>query len=347
MLAARELNAQGLSVRLIERGDLGHEASWAGGGILSPLYPWRYPDPVTRLASYGQARYAGFARQLYEESGIDPEWEPSGLLMPGLDEFESARYWAKKHCIEIEALEADAVSRYEPALNSHEAGAIWMPGVAQIRNPRLVRALRVGLTRGQIDVETNNPVTGFRVENGQITGVNTQLGFRESDQVVLAGGAWSDELLKPIGQSANIRPVRGQMVVFKGYRGQLGRIVLRQNRYLIPRRDGRIVVGSTLEEVGFDNAITSEAYESLTHSAIELVPSLANLPVEKQWSGLRPGSTNGIPVIAEHPDIKGLYINTGHYRNGVVLALGSTRVLSDLILGHSPLIEPKAYAYPA
>ncbi|AOU99480.1 glycine oxidase ThiO [Acidihalobacter yilgarnensis] len=346
MLAARELSATGLAVRLIERGELGHEASWAGGGILSPLYPWRYPAAVTRLARYGQARYPALARCLYEESGVDPEWEPSGLLVPSASEYDAARAWAEQQHVELEHLDADGMRRCEPALAPMGEGGLWLPGIAQMRNPRLVRALRVGLAGSRVVVETGNPVQGLRVNAGRICGVDTARGPRAAGQVVVAGGAWSAGLLAALGPPPPIRPVRGQMVVFRAMPGQLQRIVLHGDRYLIPRRDGRIVVGSTLEEVGFDKSTTGEACTSLTQAACALMPALSDLAVEHQWSGLRPGSPEGIPVVAEHPRVRGLFINAGHYRNGVIMGLGSVRVMVDLMLARPPVIDPTPYDYP-
>lgn len=344
MLIARELGELGFSVRLIDRGELGHEASWAGGGILSPLYPWRYPEAVNRLARYGQARYAELARRLFEESDVDPEWEPSGLLMPGIPDHELARRWADEQGVEYEWLDAESMRRCEPALTAIHTGGMWLPGIAQLRNPRLVKALCGSIKRSDVVIETGNPVSELQVQAGRVSGVHTKMGFRESRLVVIAGGAWSANLLANWSPPP-IRPVRGQMAIFRASPGQLRRIVLQGDRYLIPRRDGRIVIGSTLEEVGFDTSVTKEACTSLVQSARMMMPALAELPIEHQWAGLRPGSPQGIPVIGEHPDIHGLFVNTGHYRNGVVMGLGSVRVLIDLLLDRTPVIDPTPYSY--
>lgn len=345
MLAARELAKEGLSIRLIERGELGREASWAGGGILSPLYPWRYPDEVNRLARYGQARYADLARQLFAESGVDPEWEPSGLLMPGISDHEAAIEWARLQGVEYEWLDSEAARRCEPALADMSDGAMWLPGIAQLRNPRLMRALRGSLERSSVVVETGNPVRGFKVVDGRVEAVDSEQGLRKATQVVISSGAWTAELLDKWSPPP-VRPVRGQMIIFRARPGQLRRIVLYGERYLIPRRDGRIVVGSTLEEVGFDSSVTEEACLSLKEAASRLVPAVLNMPVEHQWAGLRPGSPRGIPVVGEHPRIRGLFINAGHYRNGVVIGLGSVRLLIDQMMGRNPLIDPAPYVYP-
>lgn len=344
MLTARELVERGLSVTLIERGEPGREASWAGGGILSPLYPWRYSEPVTRLARYGQARYADLARRLREETGVDPEWLPSGLLI--LNDLEQAEAWADAHGMELEMLDATTVAACEPALRGRVERGAWLPGVAQMRNPRLVRALRQSLAGRGIEVEAHNPVHGLLVEDGRIRGVSTQRGERHAQRVVLAGGAWTASLLGGECGALDVRPIRGQMLVFRGEPGALRRIVLQHGRYLIPRADGRIVVGSTLEDVGFDKSTTEQAREELLEASAALLPALFQWPIERQWSGLRPASPEGIPVIAEHPRIEGLYVNAGHYRNGVVIGLASARLCADRVAGLAPPIDPAPYAYP-
>jgi glycine oxidase len=137
------------------------------------------------------------------------------------------------------------------------------------------------------------------------------------------------------------------MLVLRGEPGALRRIVLHRDHYLIPRADGRIVVGSTLEDVGFDKSTTGQAKEELLAAAGALMPGLEMWPVERQWAGLRPGSPQGIPVIDEHPRIKGLYVNAGHYRNGVVMGLGSARLCADLVAGRPEIFERGDYAFSA
>lgn len=346
MLTARALVGRGLTVSLIERGEPGREASWAGGGILSPLYPWRFPEPVTRLARYGQVCYPDLARRLNEETGIDPEWLPSGLLI--MDDTAPAPDWAARHGVELEMLDSKGIAHCEPALSASVAqSAAWLPGVAQMRNPRLVRALRESLAAYGIAVEAHNPVRGLVHAKGRIEGVDTQRGVRRAERVVLAGGAWNAALLGERLGGLEVRPIRGQMLVLRGEPGTLRRIVLYHDRYLIPRIDGRIVVGSTLEDVGFDKSTTEKAREELLLAARELMPELAGWSLEHQWAGLRPGSPQGIPVIDEHPMIKGLFVNAGHFRNGVVMGLASARLCTDIITGEPPIFERDEYRYPA
>ncbi len=137
------------------------------------------------------------------------------------------------------------------------------------------------------------------------------------------------------------------MLLFKAKPGVLDRVVLQNGRYLIPREDGRILVGSTLEFKGFDKETTEEAYQSLYQSALSIMPGLADFPVEKQWAGLRPGSPSGVPYIGKIPQFENLYINAGHFRNGLVLSPASCRLATDLLLEREPIIDPAAYSFDA
>lgn len=343
MLTARELAAFGAAVTVVERATAGREASWAGGGILSPLYPWRYPEPVTALAAWSQAVYPKLAETLAGESGVDPEWTRSGLLILDTEEREAALAWAGPADACLEVIDREASLALEPGLGAAEEQALWMPEVAQVRNPRLVRALRESLPGRGIALREQTEVLGIEVSGGRVAGLRTAEGSLRADRVVVAGGAWSARILAESGLELPVKPVRGQMLLFRARPGVVNRIVLSRGRYVIPRRDGRVLVGSTLEEVGFDKSTSEPAREELAREAVRLIPALADYPIEHHWSGLRPGSPSGVPYIGEHPAIRGLYVNAGHFRNGVVLGPASARLLADMLLGRPPVVPADAY----
>lgn len=334
MLTARELAAAGMKVTLLERGEPGRESSWAGGGIISPLYPWRYDDAVSHLVAWSQARYPGLCTELLAESGVDPEYTPSGLMILDTDELAEARSWAGRFHAGLELIDRGAIHAQEPALQLVQDQAIWMPGVGQVRNPRLVKALKGSLANNpDIELIENTEVISISRELGRVTGVVTASAEYGADRVVVASGAWSAGLLAGLGVKTQIEPVRGQMILFRAEPGVLQHIVLYRDHYLIPRRDGRILAGSTLEYTGFEKQTTAEALAELKAFALERVPALAEYPVEHHWAGLRPGSPKGIPLICGHPGIRGLFINAGHFRNGVVLGPASVHVLVGLLTG--------------
>jgi len=249
MLTARELAMGGARVSLVERQACGRESSWAGGGIVSPLYPWRYSEAVTALASWGQAHYPGLATALQQESGIDPEWIRSGLLMLDVgDETAQALAWAGSHAHEMERLALAGLRELEPALAQGEA-ALWMPQIGQVRNPRLAQAARGALPVHDIEVYEDTEVQGLQVSDGRIQGVHTDRGRLAAGQVILAGGAWSAQLLQALEVVVEVEPVKGQMILYRTEPGAIRHIVLNQGKYLIPRRDGHLLAGSTLEYV--------------------------------------------------------------------------------------------------
>lgn len=347
MLTALELRQEGQQVFLLERSDTGRESSWAGGGIISPLFPWRYLDSVTRLASWSQARYPGFCAELADASGVDPEYTPCGLILVAPDEHEMAKAWAEQHDRKLEEIDAARFRQLEPMAAIPRDRALYMPTVGQVRNPRMVRALRGRLEQLGVEIRTGTTVTGLRVEGDRCVGVTTAQGRVDGDAVVVCAGAWSGGLLAALPAPPDVRPVRGQMLLFRAKPGTISRMVLEGSRYVIPRRDGRTLFGSTIEEVGFDRQTTEAAREELYRIATTRFPVLAQCPVEAHWAGLRPSSPAGVPYIAAHPEIGRLFVNAGQFRNGIVLGPASARLCADLVLGRTPILDPAPYGWTA
>ena len=332
MLSARELTRRGMKVVLLEKGEMGQESSWAGGGILSPLHPWRYSDKVNELAQIGHQQYAALADELIQQGGVDPEYIRNGLLVLGSDEVDAACEWAQRWSMRLEQIDsAQALQALSPGVSTQFEQGLWLPDIAQMRNPRLVRSLRASLDALGIEYHQHTPVEKLLIEQGRVQGVVANGESWHAERVLIAGGAWSASLLQVCGEAPQISPVKGQMILFRGEPGLLSHILLAENRYLIPRRDGRIVCGSTLEHSGFDKHISDEVKAELLASAQDIFPALSKLPIEHHWAGLRPGSPQGEPYIGEYDDVQGLYINAGHYRNGVILGLGSAQRIAQIM----------------
>jgi glycine oxidase len=344
MMTAIELQRAGAQVTLLDRQDAGRESSWAGGGIISPLFPWRYPDAVTRLALLSQQIYPRLIDELRRDAGLDPEFLQSGMLILGDYEEERPADWARRFAIDMQAVDAAEIHRLAPELAADFDRGWWFPQVYQARNPRLLALLRAWIERSDIDLVEQAPVGEILVENGRARGVMAARRRFEADTVVVASGAWSARLLDPLGCPTGIEPVRGQMLLLKARPGQLQRIILSQERYIIPRRDGRILIGSTTEHVGFDKSTRDDVRQSLHRYALRSIPALADAKIEQHWSGLRPGIPDGIPAIGEHPEVRNLFIHAGHYRNGLVMAPASARLLTDLLLNRTACPAPADYA---
>ena len=347
MMTARALHLSGMKVLLLERGSLGGESSWAGGGIISPLYPWRYQDSVNCLAQHSKTLYPDLVAQLQDESKLDCELIQSGLLFVGQSEKEQALNWAERWSENVQLIDdRQTVLSIESVLSDEIEQALWMPDVMQVRNPKIIKALRASFDRLGIAYREHVSVQDIIVQSACVKGVRINDEVLAADRVIVAGGAWSAGLIDAV-QHVDVEPVKGQMIMFKGEPDLIKRMVLSEGHYIIPRRDGRILAGSTLEKSGFDKTISDTALETLRKTAIELVPVLESLPVERQWAGLRPGTENGVPYICAIDDVDGLYLHAGHYRNGIVLGPASVQLMTELVLGKETFCDASAYKVSA
>lgn len=339
---ALELATAGARVTVLERGAVGGESSWAGAGLLFPLLPWDYRPEVARLAQTGRRLFPAWMARLAAGSGVDPEYLESGLLILPPYDRDAALAWAAR---EGEALAEVNPRLVEPAVEA-AGSALWLPGVAQVRNPRLLAALRGSLAAAGVEIVEQVGEVRLQVAGNRVEAVAGDGGRRwQAGTYILSAGAWSGRLLEPLGAPAPVYPVRGQMVLFRIPPGRLNRMLLQAGRYVIPRRDGHVLVGSTLEEAGFDKSVTEAARNELMALAQTLVPALRGQAPVAQWAGLRPGSPDNVPLIDRHPTVANLWVHTGHFRYGVTMAPASARLLADLLLGRAPLLDPAPYAW--
>jgi len=343
LLTARQLFLQGVDVLLLEKGPLGGESSWAGGGIISPLYPWRYDDAVNVLAERSKKLYPELTKTLFEETGSDCELINSGLFTVIHGGQHEILNWAKKWSVDASFIDdLNSIHEIEKSVGNAVDTGIWMPDILQIRNPKFVKALKASFDYLSIPYQEQMAVEEIVVENNKVSAVRTKQKIFLADKIIIASGAWSAQF-SVTQSSVAVLPVKGQMIMYKGEPDLVRRIILSEGHYIIPRKDGRILAGSTLEKIGFDKSISSAAFDELHQAAVELVPLLENLSVERQWAGLRPGTEKGIPYICQHDDIEGLYIHAGHFRNGIVLGAASAELMADIVLGRKPWCDATPY----
>lgn len=343
MLSARRLAETGCQVTLLERGRLGRGTSRAGGGIMSPLLPWKAAAPVAALAARSLPMLPGLAAELAHDTGIDPEYRADGLIYLDCPDREAAKAFAQRQGLRVEELDAAALAAVAPAAVRTEGPSLLFPDIAQIRNPRFLDALAEDLRRRGVTLLQQAGETRLE-RSGEGVAVDAGIhGRLRAEAVVVAAGAWSAGLLAPLGVSLPVVPVRGQILWYLLPQPEFRQVLMRDGRYLIPRKDGVVLVGSTVEEVGFDDAVTAEAKMELSAAAAGMVPLLGTLAPQGQWAGLRPGSPDGIPLIGAVPGFRGLWLNTGHFRNGVNLAPASALLLEALLSGKSPPVDPGAY----
>jgi glycine oxidase len=344
LLTAREFINAGATVTVIEKNRLGQESSWAGGGILLPLYPWRQADAITRLTLQSHSLYPALTTQLLNDTGLDPEWTPCGLLITKNPDITEALNWCNANHIAFQTPSADFFND----LVTTPDNPLWLSKIAQARNPRLVKSLIQDLVNKGVSLIEQCELTGITLRQNRISTINTTTDSMTVNQLVVSAGAWTGQLFQTLfpqmlDNAPKIAPVKGQMLLFDGTPDMLHTMVLDGDQYLIPRRDGKILAGSTVEQDDFNKNTTTAARDCLTEFALTLLPALKKAPLLHHWAGLRPGTQDGVPYIDKHPEICNLSINAGHFRNGLVMGPASAQLMVDLILNRPTAVAPEPY----
>lgn len=338
LAVARSLARRGLrDVLVIDRASLGSEASSAAAGMLAPQAEADCADDFFRLCCQSRDLYPGFAQALNEETGIDIELETSGTLYLALTEEDESelekRYeWQARAGLEVEKLSADTAKLLEPCLSPLVRAALRFPRDTQVENRRLINALAAANEALGVSLLTGVSVDSLDIERNRVAGIETSRGFIACEKVVIAGGAWTSQVLNEALPNPRIEPIRGQMVEFEAT-PQIARHVIYSPRgYVVPRRDGRLLAGSTSEHAGYDKRVTAAGIQSIVTSALEISPSIAALPLTSSWAGLRPRAADGLPVLGPCAEIAGVFFATGHYRNGILLTPVTAELLARAIV---------------
>lgn len=333
---AYEMAGQGATVHVLDQGLPGSESSWAGAGMLPPAKCSPDSPVEARLRSESFALWPEWSARLREETGIDNEFfRCGGIELPPVDTddalSEIAEQWRGLGAA-VELLTARDLSALEPNAHSEIAGAIHLPEYCQVRNPRHVKALTAGCVARRVKISAGSQVIGFQRRGSQITTVRTVSGELAAKQFVVCSGAWSKAVLAQTGVTVEVEPVRGQIVLVNSPARLLQRIIEVGPRYLVPRRDGRVLIGSTEEHVGFEKANTAEAVAELIRFGSDLVPALKTARFERCWSGLRPMSRTGLPYLSQVPDTDNLFVAAGHFRLGLTLSPITAVLMRQLLL---------------
>ncbi len=332
---ALRLARAGLKVAVIERGRIGCEASRAAAGMLSPQAEASEPGPFLDLCLRSRAMYRDFAELLKDSTGVDIEYRDEGTLcvaLVGEDPNHVARWasWQKAAALPLEEISAEDLAALEPVVTKAAARAIFVPGDHQVENRRLMDALGAAIRQAGVEVIEGAEVAALVIEGGQATGVICNDAPLAAGAVVVAAGSWSARLLQPAGLHVRVTPARGQMVAVRGVAGGLRHVLHSSRAYIVPRNDGRIVIGATVEYVGFNKAVTAGGIRGLLDAAIEMVPSLADADVVEAWAGFRPDTDDHLPVLGPC-EIANLFLATGHFRNGILLAPVTAELLARCV----------------
>jgi glycine oxidase len=340
---AYHLARAGARVTVMDRGDFGREASWAGAGIIPPGDPRHSGAPLERLRAHSSAMFPGLSQELRERTGIDNGYLRSG----GIEVWDSGHsHSAGEWCPQgaaCEEISSAALRALEPGLAQGFRKAYLIPGMAQVRNPRHLKALIAACAGLGVELRPGSPCLGLEVGGNRVRSVLVGQERASAAHFVLAAGAWADSILHPLGWRLGVKPVRGQIALLNTRTPLVRHIILHGSCYLVPRPDGRVLVGSTEEDAGFDKRTTAVAIADLLALAVRLVPGLAMAQVECSWAGLRPGSPDGSPYLGKAPGLENLFVAAGHFRSGIQLSAVTGLLMKELILGEPITIPLDAF----
>jgi len=331
---ALELARAGLRVGLFDRQEPGLEASWAAAGIISPAPENAGMIPVVPLAKVSQAIYGEFVEMVEEISGQNVGFRRIGTLQALFSRdarAELSTIIALHHGLGLkaEALSAEDAGELEPALSEGVEAAVLRPEEASVDNRALAQAILEAAKRSGVEVFAGNGAEAIWKERGRCKGLILQNEKVAAKWTVIAAGCFSAGI-EGVAPYAPVRPAKGQMVALRAADLRMERVLWSEKVYLVPRNDGRILAGATVEYVGFDKGVTAVAMEKLLAGAIELAPGMANARIEESWAGLRPDSPDHLPILGP-TDVEGLVVATGHFRSGILLTPITARLVREWI----------------
>jgi glycine oxidase len=340
---ALELAGQGAAVTVLEQGDFGREASWAGAGILPPGNLAAALTPEARLRALSHSLWPDWAESLAAETGIETGYSRcAGIELRTENDDSQADLaaeidWWREQGVRCEELEATALKECEPLLSPQIASAYRLPDLGQVRNPRLVKALLAACASRGVRLRAGTQVIGLEEqgsaeESNRIDSIQTQSGRVQAGRYCVAGGPWSRAILASAGVDVAVEPVRGQIVLVSQIPRLFSHVLQVGARYLVPRDDGNVLIGSTEEHVGFLKFNTASAVSELLAFGARLIPALAHARFERAWSGLRPGSVDGLPYLGRVTGFENLFVAAGHFRSGLQMSPGTARLTRQALL---------------
>jgi len=344
---AYQLAKSDLSVALFDRAKLGRESSWAGAGLLPPANNSPTDDSLDQLKALSQRLFPTLSESLLAETGIDNGFWKCGAVYLGrtpgeVSSIEGIKLQWKDESIIFETLDPHQLRERVPALDGTAdqiKSAVYLPDEFQICNPHHLKALIAACRTRGVDLFEETDIHDFEIRNEKLTTVRTTAGPFQADHFCAACGSWTGRLVKQLDIEISMIPVRGQMLAFKTERPILSTVVNDCSRYLVPRRDGWVLAGSTLEHAGFDKNMTAEGQKGLYDFANGLIPALNASTLTNRWAGLRPGTFDGFPYLGRCPTIPNLIVAAGHFRCGLQTSTGTAQVICDLVTGTQPEID--------
>jgi len=340
MTTAREIAIRGASVAVLDRQLFGNEASRAAGGILSPMRPWIENRDSIVLSEQAKKIYPDFISELNNETGVDAELINSGLIIIDKDHSQETRNWAYKNKIHV--IEKINVNQIKINIPEH---SILLPEVFQVRPPLLLEALYKSLKKLSVKLFENSQISHIGLNDNKFEYINLSNDEKLfADNLIFTTGAWSRLLLNNINKDIDIKPIRGQMICIRSNNPVIDKIILDGAYYLIPRLDGNMLIGSTMEDAGFDKTITEITKNRLLDWGYSIIPELVDAEFIAHWAGLRPATTDGKPIIGAVSNFKNIYVNTGHFRKGILQAPSSAKLLTDYLFNTPSFMDINSFS---
>jgi glycine oxidase len=335
---ARELRKKGVKkITILERGRVGKEASYAAAGMLAPNAETEKKDDFFYFCDESNKLYPQFAEELFDETGVDIELDRKGTLYLAFNEADAGeirrRYeWQKGVGLQVEHLSAQETRQAEAFISPDVLESLFFPNDWQVENRKLLQALQKYAEINSIEIRENTEVTNLLIENNKVIGAETANEKFFAEKIILTTGAWTSLLKAEHLTMPPVKPIRGQMIAFQTAKRLFEKVIYSPRGYLVPRIDGRILAGATVEDVGFDKNITTSGIEFLRENALEIAPSLVNLEIAEKWAGLRPFAPDGLPILGSFPPVENFFLATAHYRNGILLAPLTAQILAENIV---------------
>jgi glycine oxidase len=342
-----ELAQRGATVRIYDRGEPARAASWAGAGILAPYSERLSDEALLEFCAASLREYPAFVERLRAAGELDPHLRLDGVVHVALNDVELERLKRQAHelaqrGVATKLLERAALLAVEPWVGAQVAGGLLIEGEGSVDNRRLGRALVAACAARGVTIERARAL-GVECDARRVLGVRTELGFVGAGAVINACGAWAAHLAGvPPSCIPPVQPIKGQMLALAVPRGFVRHTAWFPDAYLVPRDDGRLLVGATEETTGFDDRVTAQGTRDLLHAALCVAPSLGAFTVTETWAGLRPGTADALPFLGPTP-LDGLFLATGHFRNGILLAPATARTVADAVEG-KPATELRPFS---
>jgi glycine oxidase len=347
LAVAFELSRRGASVRVYDRHEPAKAASWAAAGMLAPRTEDVSDASLRALCEDSLARYPAFAEAVRDASGVDPHLRLHGILHTAYSRESVAKLqlWQQelhKHGFAADLLSREDALRAEPALGKHIAGALLIHGEGHIDNRRLGRALTAACVAHGVRLHSGVHALALECDSRRVLGIRSDLGYVPTSAVVNAAGAWASQIDGvPEACIPEVRPIKGEMLAIEVPIGFIRHTTWIPHGYLVPRDDGRLLVGATSKDAGFDTRVTAGGIEMLLRTATDAIPALREFTVSETWAGLRPATPDQRPYLGATP-LQGYFLACGHYRNGILLAPATARLLADAVEG--TCTAPDAFA---